>query len=103
MRIELLDIDDCPNTDTARERLQSALAALGQSDIPVTVRLLQSAAETTGTGFAGSPTITVNGTDIFPTGAAASDLACRIYPTPAGLAGAPTIDQVVEALKNNGL
>lgn len=103
MRIELLYIDDCPNLATAQERLESALAALGHSDTPVTMRLLESAADTAGTGFAGSPTITLNGSDIFPTGAPADDLACRIYVTPSGLAGIPTINQITEALKNNGL
>lgn len=66
-------------------------------------RLLESAADIAGTGFAGSPTITVNGTDIFPTGAPADDLACRIYATPSGLAGLPTLNQITEALKNHGL
>ncbi|MCP9001520.1 thioredoxin family protein [Pseudarthrobacter sp. RMG13] len=103
MRIELLYIDECPNLAMVQERLESALAALGHSDIPVTMRLLESAADTAGTGFAGSPTITLNGSDIFPAGARADDLACRIYATPSGLAGVPTISQIAEALKNNGL
>jgi len=103
MRIELLHIHECPNTAKAQERLESALTARGHSDIPVHTRLLESASDTAGTGFAGSPTITVNGSDIFPTGAPASDLACRIYATPNGLAGLPTIDQIATALKNLGL
>lgn len=103
MRIDLLHIDECPNTVKAQERLQAALAALGRGDLPVHMRLLQSASDTTGTGFAGSPTITVDGRDIFPTGAPASDLACRVYATPSGLAGAPTLDQIKEALKNYGV
>ena len=40
MTIELLHIDGCPNTAEALERLESALAALGHSDLPVTARLL---------------------------------------------------------------
>jgi hypothetical protein len=103
MRIELLHIDECPNAAKAQERLEAALTALGHRDFPVNTRLLGSASDTAGTGFAGSPTITVNGSDIFPTGAPASDLACRIYATPSGLAGLPTINQIAAALKNNGL
>lgn len=103
MRIELLHIDECPNIAKAQERLESALTALGHSDIPVITRLLASASDVAGTGFAGSPTITVNGSDIFPNGAPANDLACRIYATPSGLAGLPTINQIAEALKDNGL
>ena len=103
MRIELLHIDECPNTAETQERLRAALIALGHTDIPVHIRLVESPADTENTGFAGSPTITVNGADIFPTGAPANDLACRIYPTPSGLAGLPTFDQIREALKDNGL
>lgn len=103
MRIELLHIDACPNAAKALERLEAALTAMGHRDFPVNTRLLESASDTAGTGFAGSPTISVNGSDIFPTGAPAGDLACRIYATPSGLAGLPTIDQIAAALKNNGL
>lgn len=103
MRIELLHIDDCPNTVGALERLEAALKSLGHGDIPVLMRQLNSASETTGTGFAGSPTIIVDGSDIFPTGATADDLACRVYATPHGIAGLPTVEQVTEALKNHGL
>lgn len=103
MRIELLHIDDCPNTAKALDQVVAALAALGHDDVPVHLRHIKSSADTAGTGFAGSPTITVDGTDIFPDGAPSSDLACRIYPTPGGHAGVPTVDQVMEALTNHGL
>ncbi|HEX9229501.1 MAG TPA: thioredoxin family protein [Arthrobacter sp.] len=103
MRIELLHIDECPNTREAQARLESALANLGHSDIPVNLRLVAAPADMAGSGFAGSPTITVNGADIFPAGAPADDLACRIYRTPAGLAGLPTLGQITEALKKRGL
>ena len=103
MRIELLHIDGCPNTARAQERLEAALNALGHGDLPVNLRLLESASEIAGTGFAGSPTITVNGADIFPAGAPAGDLACRIYATPDGLAGLPTLNQITAALKHHGL
>jgi hypothetical protein len=67
------------------------------------MRLLESASDIEGTGFAGSPKITVNGVDIFPNGASSSDLACRIYMTPKGYAGLPTIDQLTKALSDSGL
>ncbi|MCD4850740.1 MULTISPECIES: hypothetical protein [Micrococcaceae] len=103
MRIELLHIDECPNTAETQERLEAALRILGRSDLLVHMRQLSSASETTDTEFAGSPTITVDGNDIFPTGAVANDLACRVYATPNGLAGLPTLNQVTEALKTHGL
>lgn len=103
MRIELLHIEDCPNTTKALEQVEAALAALGHEGVPVHTRHIRSPADTVGTGFAGSPTITADGVDIFPDGAPSSDLACRIYPTPDGHAGVPTVDQVMKALTNHGL
>jgi hypothetical protein len=103
MRIELLHIDGCPNTAKALEQVEAALAALGRQDVPVHLRHIKTPADIAGTGFAGSPTITADGVDIFPAGAPTSDLACRIYPTPSGLAGVPAVDQVTEALTNHGL
>ena len=103
MRIELLHIVDCPNTAKALELVETALAALGRDDVPVHLRRIKSAADTAGTGIAGSPTITADGADIFPDGAPSSDLACRIYATPGGHAGVPTVDQFMEALTNHGL
>ena len=103
MRLELLHIDECPNSAKAYERLEAALTALGRMDVEVHMRLLESASDIKDTGFAGSPTITVNGADIFPNGASSSDLACRIYMTPSGYAGLPTIDQLTDALRNHGL
>ena len=73
MRIELLHIDECPNSAETQERLEAALRILGRCDIPVHVRQLSSASETTDTGFADSPTLAVDGNDIFPTGAVAPE------------------------------
>lgn len=103
MRIELLHIDDCPNTTKARHRIEAALATLGRHNLTVDLRNIKSPTDTAGTGFSGSPTITLDGADIFPGAALTSELACRVYPTPNGLAGVPTVDQVVEALRNRGL
>lgn len=103
MRVELLHIDECPSSAEARERVEAALAGLGHGNVAVHMRLLQSPTDILGTGFAGSPTITVDGADIFPSGAPADELACRIYSTPGGYAGMPTVHQLMEALKNRGL
>ena len=103
MRLELLYIDECPNSDRARERLQEALAALGRHEVKVHMRLLTTPSDIQDSGFAGSPTITIDRADIFPAGAPADELACRVYQTPQGLSGLPTVDQLVDALRNHGL
>ncbi|WAH98146.1 thioredoxin family protein [Arthrobacter sp. MMS18-M83] len=103
MEIELLHISDCPNTDEAARHLGAALTALGHGGAAIHRRLMESSEDTIGTAFAGSPTITIDGTDIFPDGAAANDLTCRLYRTPRGLVGVPTVDQIKEALRSHGL
>ncbi len=47
---------------------------------------------------AGSVTITVDGADLFSDAGRTTALACRTYYTPAGLAGLPTVDQLMKAI-----
>lgn len=101
MKFELLHIDACPNWTEAADRLTLALAATGHSDAPVTFRLLRTSEDAAGVPFAGSPTITLNGSDLFPTDGRTVDLACRIYHTPTGLAGLPTIEQIIDAITSH--
>jgi predicted RNA-binding Zn-ribbon protein involved in translation (DUF1610 family) len=99
MRFELQHIDDCPNWEVASERLREALVATGHGNDPVAVRTVRDADEAERMGFAGSPTIHADGIDLFTTGDEGGALACRVYRTPAGLAGAPTVEQLVDAIK----
>lgn len=99
MRFELQHIDDCPNWEVASARLHDALVATGHGVDPVVVRTVRDPAEAGRMGFAGSPTIYGDGIDLFPTGDDGGALACRVYTTPAGLAGSPTVDQLVDAIK----
>ncbi|WP_309620963.1 thioredoxin family protein [Salinibacterium sp.] len=98
MNITLLHIDDCPSWVEAESRLSTALAGADMPGTPVKVVTVMNAAHAVALNFAGSPTILIDGVDLFPDGARASDLACRIYRTPNGLAGLPTVEQVVDAL-----
>ena len=65
-------------------------------------RLRRSADAGVGTAFAGSPTITIDRTHIFPEGAPARDLACRFYRTPVGFAGLPTAEETKDELGARG-
>jgi hypothetical protein len=97
MRLEVLHIGECPSWEEAGARAAGALTELGRSDIEVTYRLIESDTAVP-PAFAGSPTLTLNGIDLFPSEGHTSDLACRIYFTPQGLAGLPTQQQISEAL-----
>jgi len=103
MDVEVLHIDDCPNWKDAGRRLRAALDSTGHQDQPISFRLIRSSEDTLGTAFAGSPTITLNGVDLIPSNGATNDLACRIYATPAGLAGLPTVDQLIEGIHTHEL
>jgi hypothetical protein len=92
MDVELQYFDGCPSWRIADERL-AALAA-ERSDLRVTHRLVESLDDAERLGFHGSPTILVEGVDPFADARTSVGLSCRLYPTPEGLAGAPTLEQL---------
>ncbi|WP_125100224.1 hypothetical protein [Leucobacter chromiireducens] len=98
MKIELLHIVDCPNTDIAEANARAALDTLGLGAVAVEVVTIRTEAEAASTQFGGSPTILVDGVDLFPT-APVRALACRVYATESGIAGAPTQEQIEATLR----
>lgn len=92
MDITLLYFEGCPNWKVADERL--ATIAAERSDITVTHHLVGSIEEAERLGFHGSPSILVNGEDAFADADTAVGLTCRVYRTPEGPAGAPTVEQL---------
>lgn len=102
MEIELLYIDGCPSWVEAGRRVSEALRETGDDESVVHYRLIRTGEDAAAVSFAGSPTITLNGNDLFPGSGRSNDLACRIYSTPAGLAGMPTVEQIREALSAHG-
>lgn len=97
MRIQLLYFDGCPNWLVMHERLREAAASVvGDCDIELVEVLSPEMA--VDWGFHGSPSVLVDGTDLFAEPGAPVGLACRLYPTLDGVRGAPTLEQVVAAL-----
>ena len=79
------------------------LIVLGHSnrtgiDAAVRVQLINTAEAAEAQGFRGSPTLLINGTDPFADPDAPVGLSCRVYLTPDGMAGSPTIDQISAAI-----
>ncbi len=97
MEITLQYFDGCPNWIIAADRL--AATAQADPDMTVTHRLVETPEDAEAIGFRGSPSILVNGTDMFPDPSAPVGLACRIYVTPDGFAGAPTLEQLQAAIR----
>lgn len=98
MDVSLLYIDGCPHSALAEQRLRAALAEVGRGGQSVRHVVVETPEDAERLGFIGSPTILVDGKDPFATGAEQSALACRVFNTPDGLAGSPTVQQLVEAM-----
>ncbi len=98
MKIELLYFDECPTYKPAHQALKQALL---EEDIEAQIRLIavNTNEEAQRIQFPGSPTIRVNGRDLFQTEERQDwGLGCRMYTTPEGLRGTPTKAIVREAL-----
>lgn len=100
MRIEVLSIDDCPNSQSAIDEAEAALASLGLSAIPIIERRVTSPADAAATVFAGSPTVLIDGVDEIPGSVPTGTLACRIYRTETGAAGYPSRVQIASAIRS---
>lgn len=97
MEIELLYVQDCPNRSLARSHVDSALARTGLAAL-VREQEVRTSDEAGRLGMRGSPTILINGQDPFGATTEAAALACRLYRSEAGFTGAPTVEQLIEAL-----
>lgn len=95
--IEILYIEDCPNWKHALARVESAAADLAL-DAAITTTEVTTVEQARATGFAGSPTMLVDGRDPFPSGAGQPGLACRVYVVAGRLAGLPSDAQIRDAL-----
>ena len=98
LHVTVLYFQDCPNWQTVLERVSAAATQVG---IPVHLSTLAVGTDVDADRmrFAGSPTILIGGRDPFARPGLTSALSCRLYPTPDGLAGCPTVDQLVEAIR----
>ena len=102
MKIEVLYFDGCPTYREAEETLREVLE---QEDVEADVELVavNTDEEAQKLRFPGSPTLRVDGRDLFPAGEREDwRLGCRVYATPEGLKGSPTTEMVAEALMREG-
>lgn len=101
MEVQLLYFDGCPNWLETDQRLREAIAALGLGVCPVHINVT-TPEEADRLRFRGSPTVLVNDVDPFADESAPVGLSCRVFQTPDGLRGAPTVAQLVEVLREGG-
>ncbi len=94
MNVTLQYLDECPNWKLVEQRLHAVLGP----DSTIQYRLVESQEDAEQLGFTGSPTVLVDGVDPFANPGAPVGLACRVYLTAAGREGAPSIEQLREAM-----
>ena len=99
MRVTLRYFDGCPNWQIAEAHLREALDANGHGDVSVEHEKVETAEAAERLGFIGSPTVLIDGYDPFASPTAPVGLACRIYRTPEGLRGSPTVEQLSDVLR----
>lgn len=99
VKIELLWFSGCPNWRDTDARLREALS-LADLDADVTLVEVTTPEDAERLRFRGSPTVLLNGRDPFAEGDDPFGLSCRVFRTPDGLRGAPTVEQLSAALAN---
>jgi hypothetical protein len=92
---------DCPNVDAARGALREAIARARLDPGWIECPRAASGASQRSSRF-GSPTILVNGEDV--SGEPGADAACcRVYQTPDGLRGVPSVETIAAAIERASL
>jgi hypothetical protein len=99
IEIRLRYFEGCPHWRLMNDRLHDALRAEGMSDVEPILEPVETAEDAERLRFIGSPTILVDGRDPFAGAEASFGLTCRVYQTPEGLAGSPTLEQLRAALR----
>ena len=93
LSIELLYFEDCPSYKMAQESLEKIIR---NHNIEAKVQLVrvETDQEARDHHFVGSPSIRVNGEDLFPVDRENYALGCRVYQTPDGMRGWPTVEML---------
>lgn len=102
MRVTLRYFDGCPHWEIAYERVIAALREAGLSEVTVDREQVSTQEQAQRLGFAGSPTILVDGRDPFAGEGSPAGLGCRVFVTPEGPQGAPTLGQLREEFRRAG-
>ncbi len=98
MKIELLYFDGCPSRQTALDNLKSVLREEGITE-SVNILEIVNDEQAQQEKFLGSPSIRINGNDLWFKQRANYSLSCRVYATPEGIKRWPTVDMLRSKIK----
>ncbi len=96
MDVTLLYFDDCPNWKVADDHLAALTTEI--PDLHIDRVEVTSPEDAERLRFRGSPSILIDGVDAFSDAEAPVGLSCRVYQTPDGPKGSPTLSQLRKAL-----
>ncbi len=88
--------DDCPNWKVTDELLHELADEI--EDLTIHHRYVGTPEDAEKYQFRGSPSVLVDGVDPFADADDPVGLSCRVYQTPDGMAGSPTLEQLRNAL-----
>lgn len=99
LRVTLRYFDGCPHWRILYDRLRQVLREDDLIDVELVLEQVETPEDAERLRFVGSPTILMQGRDPFARTEEGFGLSCRVYETPDGLAGSPTLDQLRAALR----
>jgi hypothetical protein len=98
MKINLLYFDGCPSWQNALKNLEIALK---EENLNISVSLIKvgSNEEAVSYKFLGSPSFRMNDNDFWPDERTSYSMSCRVYSTPEGLRGWPSVEMLRQKLQ----
>jgi len=98
INIDLLYFEDCPSWESGLLNLKKVIET---EKISAKIKLVKIVNEDQAQKehFLGSPSFRVNGIDLWPEEGNQYILNCRVYKTPSGMQGTPTIDMLKEEIQ----
>lgn len=97
MKIQLLYFDDCPSWQDGLKNLETVLQELN-IDAPIEMIKVLDDEDASRLKFLGSPSFLIDGRDLWHEERESYSLSCRVYSTPVGMKGIPTVEMLKEKL-----
>ena len=98
VQIAVLTVPDCPHRDETLLRVHHAIGLAGRAAVVVD-QVITDPDDAAAAGMRGSSTMLIDGHDPFATPDDEPSFSCRLFRTDRGLEGAPSVDDLVEALR----
>lgn len=98
VKVELLYFEGCPSWQSGLQNLHYALRANGL-DVSVDLVQVMDNDDAARKKFLGSPSFRINGIDLWDAERDVYSMSCRIYVTPEGMKGSPSISMLQAAIR----